>query len=609
LAIQAGGCMRQHILNFENAAQRTTVYFLDIVAIFIYTTSALAGQVILLQFFTSQWDAKTFYLQKCFMSKPICLLSLLFSLLFAAWPCSSFSTMRGISVTAGRAQNLYLYKDYYALVVGVSDYEQWPDLPSAGNDAKEVAAELKEIGFEVKLVLNPSAELLRKALSDIAYEKGGEENRALLFYFAGHGDTIELADGTQLGYIVPSDCPLKKADPMGFDSKAISMKDIEVLALKVKSRHFIMLFDSCFSGSLFSVVRAAPVDISEKSALPVRQFITAGGAGEQVPDQSVFKVVFMQGITGDADLNADGYVTGSELGMYLQEKVVNYTRGGQHPQYGKINNPKLDRGDFIFVSQKMQEKQIAVQSAPEATAPQNAPEITKPAAVESSDVRLASIPPTAMATQEVLKRGQGPFVLDDFEDQDLWSRSFNDKWKYFKKGDARLDVSADTSQAANGTSGSMKIEYDLGAKSVVTVRLGVTAPFFDERYAKMTYDLSRFNRLTFYLKGEKASSFLSRPSKILINLICYSESANSRNGKMVQYYNRNGIVPETDWQKIEIPFDDFIPARWTLNNVSNYPPKPDFGEVLQIFFMISSFESEGGVAGSNTIWIDEIMLQ
>ena len=544
------------------------------------------------------------------MRKSICFWPFLFSLLILAVPCSSFSTtMRGISVTAGNAQNLYLYKDYYALVVGVSNYEQWPDLPSAGKDAKEVAAKLKEIGFEVKLVVDPSAEQLRQALSDMVYEKGGENNRALLFYFAGHGETLELADATQLGYIVPGDCPLKKSDPMGFDSKAISMKDIEVLALKVKSKHFIMLFDSCFSGSLFNVVRAAPVDISEKSALPVRQFITAGGAGEQVPDQSVFKVVFLQGITGDADLNGDGYVTGSELGMHLQEKVVNYTRGGQHPQYGKINNPKLDRGDFIFVPQNMPEKQIAVQSAPQATVPQSAPRAIEPPAAGAGNIRLASIPPTLMATQEVLKRGQGSFVLDDFEDQDLWSQNFNDKWKYFKKGAATLNVSADSSQAANGTSGSMRIEYNLGAKSVVSVRLGITAQFYDESYAKMTYDLSRFNRLSFYLKGEKAPSSFSKSAKIFTNLICFSEAAKSRSGNMVGYYTQTGIVPQTGWQKVEIPFNDFIASSWTRNNVTNYPPKPDFSQVLQIFFMISSFPSEGGITGSNTIWIDEITLQ
>jgi len=255
---------------------------------------------------------------------------------------------RGIRIVAKSGQSLYLYKDYHALVVGVSDYNKWPDLPNAVKDAKEVASTLRGLGFTVKTLLDPTSKQLKTAFSDIAFGIGSERNRAVLFYFAGHGETLKLADGTELGYIIPKDCPLKTRNPIGFDDKAISMKDIEVLALKVKSKHFLMLFDSCFSGSLFNLVRAAPVDITEKSAKPVRQFITAGGPGEQVPDRSIFKIVFLDGIKGYADLNGDGYVTGSELGMHLQDKVVNYTRGGQHPQYGKINNPKLDKGDFIF---------------------------------------------------------------------------------------------------------------------------------------------------------------------------------------------------------------------------------------------------------------------
>jgi uncharacterized caspase-like protein len=543
------------------------------------------------------------------MKKRICFLSFLFLLLFLVVSPSSFSTMRGISVTAKKGQNLYLYKDYHALVVGISDYEKWPDLPSAAKDAREVAARLKEIGFEVRLALDPSATELRKTLSDVVYEAGREKNRALLFYFAGHGDTLELADGTQLGYIVPSDCPLKNKDPIGFDSKAISMKDMEVLALKVKSKHFIMVFDSCFSGSLFNVVRAAPVDISEKSAQPVRQFITAGGAGEQVPDQSVFKVVFLQGISGDADLNADGYVTGSELGMHLQEKVVNYSRGGQHPQYGKINNPKLDRGDFIFVPPKAPEKKMAAKTAPEAAMPQTNTQSLKPGTAEVRDDRLAYIPKSIKTAHDVLKRGQGPFVLDDFEDQDLWSQNFHDKWVYFKKGRARINVSADTSQAANGTSCSMKIEYKLALKSSVTIRIGIKSRYMDESHGDMAYDLSRFNGITFYLKGKKEHSFLSKPNRIFPMLICYSETAKSNSGNMVMYTPKSSIVPDQDWKKIEIPFDDFVPSKWTRQNVSRYPFKPDFGKVLQIFFLISSFQKDGDVQDSNTIWIDEIVLQ
>jgi hypothetical protein len=542
------------------------------------------------------------------MRRPICLLSFLLPIAFLAIPFYSFSAMRGINVTSGEGQTLYLYKDYYALVVGISDYEKWPDLPSAGNDAQEVAAKLKEIGFEVKLALNPSAVQLREALSDVVYQKGDEKNRALLFYFAGHGETLELADGTQLGYIVPSDSPLKNIDPVGFDSKAISMKDIEVLALKVKSKHFIMVFDSCFSGSLFNVVRAAPVDISEKSAQPVRQFITAGSAGEQVPDQSVFKVVFLQGITGDADLNADGYVTGSELGMHLQDKVVNYSRGGQHPQYGKINNPKLDRGDFIFVPPKAPEKEMAAKTAPEASIPEVSAH-GKPADGEVQNERMASIPKKVKTPHEILKRGQGPFVLDDFEDGDLWAQNFHDKWSQHKKGRARINLSADTSQAAKGSSGSMKIEYKVSNNSAVTVRIGVKSPYIDESHQKSVYDLSRFHSITFSLKGENNPSLLSKPNKILITLVCYSETVKSKNGNMAQYYHQREIVPHTDWEEIRIPFDDFVPSGWTQKNASHYPPKPDLANILQIFFMISSFKGDGGRPGSNTVWIDEIVLQ
>ena len=532
----------------------------------------------------------------------------MFAPFFSFPPLFVFNNAR-ISVTAKKGQNFYLYKDYHALVVGISDYEKWPDLTSAAKDAREVASRLKEIGFEVKLALDPSAKKLREVLSNIVYEAGREKNRALLFYFAGHGETLELADGTELGYIVPSDCPLKNKDPIGFDSKAISMKDMEVLALKVKSKHFIMVFDSCFSGSLFNVVRAAPVDISEKSARPVRQFITAGGAGEQVPDQSVFKVVFLQGISGDADLNADGYVTGSELGMHLQEKVVNYSRGGQHPQYGKINNPKLDRGDFIFVPPQAPEKKMAVKTTPEAVEPQATPRALESGSAEGQNDRMASIPKKARTPHRVLTRGQGPFVLDDFEDRDLWSQNFYDKWSQHKKGRARINVSADTSQAADGTSCSMKIEYKLNVKSAVSVRIGIKAPYINKSHGDRAYDLSRFNSITFSLKGEKDPSFLSKPNKILATLMCYSETAKSKNGKLAQYYHRSKVVPDKEWEKIEIPFEDFVPSMWTRNNVVNYPPKPDLAKVLQIVFIVSSFGGDGGYPGSNTIWIDEVVLQ
>ena len=262
---------------------------------------------------------------------------------------SLFGATRGIRVVAKTGQSLYLYKEYYALVVGVSDYQKWPKLPNAANDAKEVASKLEGLGFAVKILLDPTSREMKTALNKMVYNMGKEKDRALLFYYAGHGETETLADKTKMGYIIPKDCPLLKKDPLGFVDRAISMRDIESASLRIRSKHVIMLFDSCFSGSLFTLVRAAPDDITEKSVYPVRQYITAGREDEQVPDRSMFKRCLLIGLGGDADLTGDGYITGSELGMYLSDNVVNYTKRGQHPQYGKINNPDLDRGDFIFV--------------------------------------------------------------------------------------------------------------------------------------------------------------------------------------------------------------------------------------------------------------------
>ena len=194
---------------------------------------------------------------------------------------------RGIKVVArtedGGTRLLPLYSGYHALVVGVSNYEKWPRLPNAAKDAKDVAKKLREIGFRVKLALNPTSREMETLLSELVYDLGGEKNRGVLFYYAGHGETETLADGTKMGYIIPRDCPLLKKDPKGFTTHAFSMRDIESASLRTQSKHMLMLFDSCFSGALFALIRAVPHDITEKSTLPVRQYITAGREDEEVP--------------------------------------------------------------------------------------------------------------------------------------------------------------------------------------------------------------------------------------------------------------------------------------------------------------------------------------
>ena len=261
----------------------------------------------------------------------------------------------GVTVAArdekGQTKPLHLYSGYHALVVGCSDYTAgWPKLPNPVADARQVAQMLRDLGWQVTLVENPQSVELRRAFNQLVTGPGKDPDQAVLLWFSGHGHTMKEADGTKLGYLVPVDAPLPARDEMGFLEKSLDMRRVETLAKRIQAKHVLMLFDSCFSGAIFSLVRAAPSPhIMAKTARPVRQFITAGNQDEQVPDSSVFKTVFIQGIQQkEADLNGDGYITGEELGAYLQDKVVVYSNQGQHPQYGKINNPKLDKGDFVI---------------------------------------------------------------------------------------------------------------------------------------------------------------------------------------------------------------------------------------------------------------------
>lgn len=265
---------------------------------------------------------------------------------------SASTQSRSVKVTVKTADGklLSLYSASYALVVGVSDYTHgWPDLREVVNDTREVKAALEQHGFIVTIVENPTAAQLENAMKDFITTRGLEAENRLLFYFAGHGYTQKKAYGANMGYIVPSDAPLPDKDQAGFLRKAISMENFNSYAREINAKHVLFIFDSCFSGRIFALARAVPAVITYKTSEPVRQFVTAGSADETVPDKSIFKQQFLAALNGEGDSNGDGYITGNELGEFLQTKVVNYTRESQHPQYGKIRDPQLDKGDFVFV--------------------------------------------------------------------------------------------------------------------------------------------------------------------------------------------------------------------------------------------------------------------
>ena len=261
--------------------------------------------------------------------------------------------MKTITVHTNTGKAIELYKNSYALVIGNGTYTNgWSPLRGALQDVDEVADVLEEHGFAVTLKKDLKKPDFEKVFTDFVVNAGNDLDNRLLFYYAGHGYTQKMANGEDLGYLVMVDAPLAEQDEVNFNLKAVDMISLMTQAKLVRSRHVLFMFDSCFSGTILNLRNrpAPPQHISDRVEHPVRQFITAGRVNEQVPDRSVFKQEFLDLIQGRAgDPSNDGYITGEELGYYLSTKVPEYNNGAQHPQHGKIMDPKLNKGDFVFV--------------------------------------------------------------------------------------------------------------------------------------------------------------------------------------------------------------------------------------------------------------------
>ncbi len=257
-----------------------------------------------------------------------------------------------LSVRTQQGEEIELYKDSYALVVGNGSYtEGWPQLSGVLQDVDEVADVLEEHNFSVTLKKDLTKPEFEKVFADFVANAGGNPYNRLLFYYVGHGYTQRLATGEDLGYLVMIDTPPPEEDTINFKLKAMDITSLIMQTRSVQSRHVLFMFDSCLSGTILNLqAGVTPAHISDSVNQPVRQFITAGHANEQVPGRSVFKQEFLDLIQGKAkDPFPDGYITGEELGAHLAMTVPEYNNGAQHPQHGKIMDPQLNKGDFIFV--------------------------------------------------------------------------------------------------------------------------------------------------------------------------------------------------------------------------------------------------------------------
>ena len=265
---------------------------------------------------------------------------------------------RGLNVTiketeragAADAGTVNLYGASHALVIGINKYSKgWPRLSNAVRDAELIAAALKKRGFDVTLATNLKSDELKATLEEFYVVKGADPAARLFVWFAGHGHTLE-----DEGFLVPADAPdpdQSAAAATQFRLKSLSLRRFGEFVRLAQSKHAYTVFDACFAGTVFNSQRSKPPPaITLATARPVRQFLTSGDRGQTVSDDGTFRKLFLRAINGEsrADANDDGFLTASELGLFITDRYTNISRTRQTPRSGKLADEDYDRGDFVF---------------------------------------------------------------------------------------------------------------------------------------------------------------------------------------------------------------------------------------------------------------------
>ncbi len=241
------------------------------------------------------------------------------------------------------------YRKSWAVVIGINAYQKWPALKYAVKDAVEVKKRLTKLGFDQVITLfdhEATQDNILRVLGDELYSKTQDEDRVFIF-FAGHGHTQNLPNGSKIGYIIPVD-----GDLTNYYATAISMRQMQELSDRLRAKHIFYTMDSCFSGLLLrlrSGGAANRADYTKHTTDRARQVLTAGGEAEEVAEaggHGLFTRLFLDGLDGAADLNQDAYITASELSQFLTPRVLHASQNRQNPVFGRLGQ---GRGEFVFV--------------------------------------------------------------------------------------------------------------------------------------------------------------------------------------------------------------------------------------------------------------------
>jgi tetratricopeptide (TPR) repeat protein len=247
----------------------------------------------------------------------------------------------------------------HALLIGESHYMRgWDELASVRADLQALKAGLTPYFETVETMQDPTVSQLRDGMREFLLGKWNMADERLFIYYAGHGFTdFNQASRENNGYITGSDTPRYDLNPGKAIENAVPFSEIDSWNRQTRVRHVLMVFDSCFSGTLFQTMgseeelRRKDLDgIRRMLGQPVRYYITSGRKEEVVTADSTFATLLLRGLRGEADFFRQGLVSADQLGIYLSRELPKHSQRPQTPQFSSIGNAKLSEGQFFFLT-------------------------------------------------------------------------------------------------------------------------------------------------------------------------------------------------------------------------------------------------------------------
>ena len=232
----------------------------------------------------------------------------------------------------GKPEDLY-YKSW-AIIIGIENYVLAPPIPGAISDAKKVAEAFRRLGFDEVIEFydkDASSRRLHQLLNDMLPRKVGRMDRLVIFY-VGHAGFIQDSDGQERGYLVPFDAQINNA------AKSITVGHLKEFTRRSASKHTLLILDAPVFGwettapaELSLEGRMAPESDTDRRAVQVISAARKGEAAARVETSSRFVQTLLTGLSGDADLDGNGWLMASELGGYLVQQVEAASNGAQRP--------------------------------------------------------------------------------------------------------------------------------------------------------------------------------------------------------------------------------------------------------------------------------------